>query len=82
MKNNICVFTGSRSEFGIYKILIDKLNKSKINFSLVVSGSHLSNNFGKTYDETTPNTDTTNEPTKDEEVNDDTTEDEEIKKNE
>ena len=51
MKNNICVFTGSRSEFGIYKILIDKLNKSKINFSLVVSGSHLSNNFGKTYDE-------------------------------
>ena len=38
MKNNICVFTGSRSEFGIYKILIDKLNKSKINFSLVCQG--------------------------------------------
>ena len=38
MKNNICVFTGSRSEFGIYKILIDKLNKSKIKRPLI---SHL-----------------------------------------
>ena len=52
MKNNkICFFTGSRSEFGISKILIEYFNKFKFEYSLVVSGSHLMNDFGKTISE-------------------------------
>ncbi len=52
MKNiNICFFTGSRSEFGISKILIEKFKKTKFNFSLVASGSHLMRDFGETIDE-------------------------------
>lgn len=49
--NNVCLFTGSRSEFGISKILIECFNNYNIKYSLIVSGSHLLKNFGKTYDE-------------------------------
>ena len=44
-------FTGSRSEFGISKILIECFNNYNIKYSLIVSGSHLFKDFGKTYDE-------------------------------
>tara|TARA_B100001057_G_C22853551_1_gene951901 strand:- start:1530 stop:2693 length:1164 start_codon:yes stop_codon:yes gene_type:complete len=46
----ICVFTGGRAEYGILKPLLDELKKDK-NFSLklLVSGMHLSNEFGLTY---------------------------------
>lgn len=47
----ICFFTGSRSEFGISKILIEYFNKFKLEYSLVVSGSHLMKDFGKTIGE-------------------------------
>ena len=49
--NNVCFFTGSRSEFGISKILIECFNNYNIKYSLIVSGSHLFKDFGKTYDE-------------------------------
>ncbi|MDQ7822772.1 MAG: UDP-N-acetylglucosamine 2-epimerase [Candidatus Eremiobacteraeota bacterium] len=46
----ICVFTGSRAEYGILKPLIDKINEhSDLSLSLLVSGMHLSPEFGLTY---------------------------------
>ena len=48
----ICVFTGSRSEYGILKGLIQKLNDDfSFRLKLLVSGSHLSPEFGLTYHE-------------------------------
>ena len=45
----ICVVTGSRAEYGLLKLLIDNLKKSKkLKTKLLVTGSHLSSNFGKT----------------------------------
>ena len=42
------VFSGSRSEYGLLKSLIKKLNNSKnIDLDLIVSGSHLMEKFGK-----------------------------------
>ena len=46
------VFSGSRSEYGLLKSLIKKLNKSKnIDLDLIVSGSHLMEKFGNTIEE-------------------------------
>ncbi len=49
---NICVITGSRSEYGLLKHLIKGLFKIK-NFrtKLVVTGTHLSKEYGSTYEE-------------------------------
>ena len=48
----ICVFTGSRSEYGLLKGLIQKIAKdANFDLKLVVSGSHLSPEFGSTYRE-------------------------------
>ena len=48
----ICVITGSRAEFGLLKNLINELNKSKkIEIKLIVTGSHLSKQYGLTLDE-------------------------------
>ncbi len=51
MKNKkICVFTGGRAEYGILKPLLDELKASKgIDLALIVSGTHLSQEFGLTY---------------------------------
>jgi GDP/UDP-N,N'-diacetylbacillosamine 2-epimerase (hydrolysing) len=49
---NIGIFTASRSEYGLLKILIQKLNfNKKIKIDLIVSGSHLSKKYGYSIDE-------------------------------
>ena len=46
----ICVFTGTRAEYGLLKPLIDAINKSsQLKLQLLVSGAHLSPEFGLTY---------------------------------
>tara|TARA_B100001027_G_C16257771_1_gene327832 strand:+ start:410 stop:1528 length:1119 start_codon:yes stop_codon:yes gene_type:complete len=46
---NICVFTGSRAEYGLLSKLINLFEKdNSINLTLVVSGTHLSQDFGYT----------------------------------
>lgn len=48
----VCVFSGSRAEFGLLKPLIQEMKKSKIiDLKLLVSGSHLSNYHGFTKSE-------------------------------
>ena len=52
MKRKISIFTANRAEYGILKPLIKLLkNDKKIDFSIIVSGSHLSNSFGHTINE-------------------------------
>jgi GDP/UDP-N,N'-diacetylbacillosamine 2-epimerase (hydrolysing) len=49
---NIGIFTASRSEYGLLKKLIQKLNfNKKIKIDLIVSGSHLSKKYGYSIDE-------------------------------
>jgi UDP-hydrolysing UDP-N-acetyl-D-glucosamine 2-epimerase len=48
----VAVFTGSRSEYGLMKNLIRKIQKDPVlSLSLFVSGSHLSSNHGNTVNE-------------------------------
>lgn len=48
----ICIVTGTRAEYGLLKPLIDKIYKSnKLELQLVVTGMHLSTEFGLTYQE-------------------------------
>lgn len=50
MKKKICVFTGNRAEYGLLKPLLLKLKKDKnFDLQLVVTGAHLSHEFGLTY---------------------------------
>lgn len=50
MKKNICVITGTRAEYGLLCPLIKKINEDdKLNLQLVVTGMHLSPDFGLTY---------------------------------
>ena len=52
MKKNICVFTGSRADYGILKNLkIDLKNIKSFNTKLIVGGSHFFKKFGYTYKE-------------------------------
>lgn len=52
MKRKVCVFTGTRAEYGLLRPLLFKLsNDSRIELQLVVSGMHLSEKFGFTYKE-------------------------------
>lgn len=47
----ICVVTGARSEFGILKLLIEKIERSnKLKLLLVVTGMHLLEKYGRTID--------------------------------
>jgi len=49
---NICVFTGTRAEYGILKGLIRAIELDpQFNLQLFVSGSHLSSEFGMTISE-------------------------------
>lgn len=51
MKKKICVITGSRADYGLLKWLILFLqNDKKIKSSLIVTGTHLSKNYGYTVD--------------------------------
>lgn len=46
----ICIVTGTRAEYGLLRPLIDKINKDEdIELQLVVTGMHLSKEFGYTY---------------------------------
>lgn len=49
---NICIITGARSEYGLLKPLLDELKLNKnVNLNLVVTGMHLSPEFGYTIKE-------------------------------
>lgn len=51
-KRKICIFTGTRAEYGLLKPLIDELKIEKsIELQLIISGMHLSPEFGLTYKE-------------------------------
>lgn len=52
MKKTICILTATRAEYGLLKPIINKLTK-KVEFDtrIVVTGSHLSPEFGLTYRE-------------------------------
>ena len=48
----ICVFTGTRADYGLLKPLLTAINEDKnLKLQLVVSGTHLSPEFGLTYRE-------------------------------
>lgn len=48
----VCVVTGTRAEYGLLKPVIDKIHKSnELELQLVVTGMHLSTEFGLTYKE-------------------------------
>lgn len=48
----ICIVTGTRAEYGLLKPLIEKVNKeAALELQLVVTGMHLSTEFGLTYHE-------------------------------
>lgn len=50
MKKNICFVTTTRAEFGLLKPLINEICMSKdYQLKLIVSGTHLSEEFGNTY---------------------------------
>ena len=52
MKKKICAVTGSRAEFGLIKHVLKKIEQTDgLEFSLVVTGAHLSKEFGYTVDE-------------------------------
>ena len=49
---NICVFTGTRAEYGLlYWLMKDIQSNPYLNLQLIVTGSHLSPEFGLTYTE-------------------------------
>ena len=51
-KKKICLVTGSRADYYLQKNLISNLKKSKkYNLSLIVTGQHLSEVYGKTKNE-------------------------------
>ena len=48
----ICVFTGTRAEYGLLKPLMDEIKKDKeLELQIMASGMHLSPEFGLTYEE-------------------------------
>ena len=52
MIKNICIFTGTRADYGLLKNLIIKIKKSRsFKLNLIVTGSHLENRFGSTFKE-------------------------------
>ncbi len=50
MVNKVCVITATRAEYGLLKPLIDALSQSNdYHLQLLVTGTHLSNEFGMTW---------------------------------
>ena len=48
----VCIFTGGRAEYGLLRPLLKELsNDPNVELQLLVSGMHLSNEFGLTYQE-------------------------------
>ena len=48
----IAVFTGTRAEYGLMKVLISKLQEdSFFDLHLIISGTHLDPSFGNTIEE-------------------------------
>lgn len=48
----ICIVTGTRAEYGLLKPIIEKVKEnSNLELQLVVTGAHLSSEFGETYRE-------------------------------
>ena len=48
----VCVITGTRAEYGLLKPLIHKIKKdNELKLQLVVTGMHMSSEFGLTYRE-------------------------------
>ncbi len=51
-EKKICVITGSRAEYGLLKLIINEIIKSKsLELKLIVTGSHLSSEYGNTFKE-------------------------------
>lgn len=51
-KHRVCVVTGTRAEYGLLRNLILKLiENERIDFTLVVTGTHLSEKYGNTQEE-------------------------------
>ena len=49
MSRNICIVTGTRAEYGIMKAMIRSIsNSSKLNLQIVVTGTHISPEYGFT----------------------------------
>ena len=49
-KRKICAVTGSRAEYGLlFSLLKDLQADSEIDFQLIITGTHLSSDFGSTY---------------------------------
>jgi len=52
MKKKICVVTGSRAEYGLMRNTLNEITgSSQLDLALLVTGSHLSREFGYTIDE-------------------------------
>ena len=52
MMKKICVVTGTRAEYGLLKPLIKRIEEdAEVELQLVVTGMHLSPEFGLTYKE-------------------------------
>ena len=52
MRKKICAFTGTRAEYGLLMPLLNRIRKEKTwQLQLLVSGTHLSSEFGSTYRE-------------------------------
>ncbi len=52
IKRKICIFTGTRAEYGLLKPLIDELKiEETVELQLIISGMHLSPEFDLTYRE-------------------------------
>jgi len=51
-KKKVCIFTGTRAEYGLLKPLMEKIEKEPtLELQVIVSGMHLSPEFGLTYKE-------------------------------
>ncbi len=52
MKRKICIVTGSRAEYGLLRPLLEEIRADKnLSLQLIVTGMHLSKEFGLTYKE-------------------------------
>ena len=52
MKRRILVFTGSRAEYGLFRNVLRILAKNEqVDLFLLVSGTHLSSQYGRTLEE-------------------------------
>lgn len=51
-KRKICIFTGTRAEYGLLRPLMDEIRKDRdLELQIIASGMHLSPEFGLTYEE-------------------------------